>query len=68
MSRETKELLQKHKELEAANNQKIKEFEKKLYQSHELTRKMEIQSSSGLSTKSYSHNELTSFKDKFIDM
>ena len=68
---ETKQLLQKHKELEAANNQKIKEFEKKLYQSDELARKMEYTSdSSGLSTKSYSHNENLEryFKDKFIDV
>ena len=68
---ETKELLQKHKELQAANNQKIKEFEKKLYQSDELARKMEyISDSSGLSTKSYSHNENLEryFKDKFIDV
>ena len=68
---ETKKLLQENKELESANNQKIKEFEKKLYESDELARKMEYTSdSSGLSTKSYSHNENLEryFKDKFIDV
>ena len=68
---ETKKLLQENKELESANNQKIKEFEKKLYEADELARKMEYTSdSSGLSTKSYSHNENLEryFKDKFIDV
>ena len=65
--KETKELLQKNEELQS----RIKEFEKKLYESDKLARKMEYTSdSSGLSTKSYSHNENLEryFKDKFIDV